>query len=265
MRPRTVLLAVFSLQLITVGGMLLLGSWEQYGTARGTRPEPQVIPLRDLMRDGYGDNRHVKITGCALGPRYVYLEKDWRWQEVWIPLFPVDDGPGNGMPGGQNLWVLVRSTRPQRQQDLQLLLQDASVQGVLVRGASGVGVYEKVELQELYPQLDWSRCLLLNEGRVPMRESTTVGLLVASVSVLGLGGVLFAAWGIFCFHSWLKDYRKRRRLLAAAAWSKRPSGAGPLRASAPGSGGGPRPLEIRPADEGTRPPTDASPVQEDGP
>jgi hypothetical protein len=226
MRLRAILLGFFGASLLTLSGLLLLGSWGAYRTAQGTSPEPQIIPLRDLSATGYGDNRHVKVTGCALGHRYVAAQRNWAWEHVSVPLVPVDDDPGDAVPAVKNFWVVLVSSRPRRESDLKSLLQQSSVQGVVWRDRSMIELSEQNELRRLYPGLDWSKCLVLQEGVVPMKESTALAFLASSAGMVVLTGLIFWIWLIFCFAPWLEGYQARDRLLTAAARAERRRRAG---------------------------------------
>jgi hypothetical protein len=234
MRPREFLPAVFGLQLVTVGGLLLLYAWGEYRTAYQALPEPQVIRLRDLVSKGYRDNRHVKVIDCKLGRSYVFVQSNGTLQEVCVPLFPAAEHEDARGPGGTR-WLILRTTRLWRVRDVEGLVQDSSVRGVVSAESSIVGREEKAKLKAAYPGLDWSNCLVLEEGRVPMKEGTALVLLVSSGGVVALGGLLFAGWCLFCFRPWLKDYRKRTKLLRAAADSERRARRGRRPAAAPRS------------------------------
>jgi hypothetical protein len=220
MRPAAIILGLVGPALITVGGFCVVAFWNQYLTALGTRPEPQVIRLRDLSHLGYSDNRHVKVTGCALGRNYVAFRRNGLWAGVGIPLVPADGDPGGAVPGGQGRWVVLWSDRPRSASDVKLLLRESSVQGVL-RDPSWVPLSVRLELQRQYPGLDWSNCVVLDEGRVPMRETTASGFLAASAATTVLGGLVFLPWCLFCLRPWLKGYLARQRLLTAAAQARR--------------------------------------------
>jgi hypothetical protein len=258
MRLGVFLIGLASSSLLSIGGVLLVRSWNVYQLARGTSPEPQVIRLRDLSDAGYGDNRHVKVTDCALGRGYVVFYREWSWVKVCIPLVPADD-PGRARPGTRQVWVVLVSNRLLPESDLKSLLQQSSVQGVVSREASLVGLSEQRELQRLYPGLNWSNCLVLEEGRVPMKESTVFKILVASASMAVVGGLVFAPWCLFCLGPWLKGALARDRLLAAAARAERRARRPP---AAPKSGqlSGPQPRQ--PAGEAIRPPLDDHVVEE---
>ena len=103
MRLRAILLGFFGAALLTLSGLLLLGSWVAYRTAQGTSPEPQIISLRDLSAAGYGDNRHVKVTGCALARRYGRGGSFWK-AHPRLPYEPITDYEVWNEPNFGRLW-----------------------------------------------------------------------------------------------------------------------------------------------------------------
>lgn len=86
-----------------------------------SRP-PQEITLAALLQNGPGQNRHVTLTEYEPGG-YTYEEKDGRWTEAWVALFP------KGAPR-REIQAVVSSRTVHSDDELDQLLRPGKLTGI---------------------------------------------------------------------------------------------------------------------------------------
>jgi hypothetical protein len=111
------------------------------------------------------------------------------WTAVHLALLPTVNGqpPPDARP--VRVQMVLRTTSPQSDADVEALLSKGKLRGIVSRGVDDSKVADS--LRKLHPQTDFQRCLLLEESRRP-RRFIVYGTLLA-IGILGLIG-LPAAW-----------------------------------------------------------------------
>jgi hypothetical protein len=67
--------------------LFILASDEQSVLSSGL-PAADTIPLRDLITEGPGKNKHIELVDSYIGKQYIYARKMVEFKEVYLPLFP---------------------------------------------------------------------------------------------------------------------------------------------------------------------------------
>lgn len=212
-RPETLGLVAFLA--LVFGGILLWLGWVPWCEYLSSEPEPQTLSLRRLQEQGYGNNRHVRVTDFAfcdghvladdggLGKRYQLYFK-----QIWVPIVPLElrtrkGGRGETVPVPRKVLALVytddtnfrvpEDLAPERAK-IRLAVQRLSRghreekgwQGLVVTGLKPLTQEERERLLELAPDTDVDSVLLLRFG--PPEASQVLSMMGG-----GLGLALFGA------------------------------------------------------------------------
>jgi hypothetical protein len=181
---------------------LFMDPWITY---QNFSPTPRTIPLQELIDQGRGVNRNVQVTGFQFGEGSVYITKNNKWETVYVPLIPMDDH----LPGerknqlDREIVVFLKSTRIKDRNDLEQLARQPAIQGLIIEH----DLSEKNTLKPHFPGVDYSKCIILDEGRQPPSEMLVYGILGGGTGAIAFGGVLAVAASIFL----LIHYRRRQR------------------------------------------------------
>jgi hypothetical protein len=193
------------------GGLALYLAWDPWREYATSSQEPQSITLQDLLRNGYGDNRHVWITDFVFCDRYFQADdplneelSKTRW--IWIPVVPDEAGGiarlGAAAPTPRKVQILLRKTdtghrnpwldaEPQPRmaeaanRHLRQRLEAEGWRGRVRNGLQTLTDEENRRLRELAPDTDVDAVLLIDTGPVP-RAAEVFGLLGA-----GAGWIVF--------------------------------------------------------------------------
>src|SRR5690242_6917306 len=250
---RAVLSLLFGCIMVIFGGMLSYSFWKQSQLAAEAEEQPQEISLRDLCTKGFRPNRHVTVTGVAVGGHGVSTQ-----HSTFIPLFPADnpqpagEGPGTRRPGA----VLMVSDLAA----FEARAQRTGVQGLVLNGVIDLVPDDDRAARMACAPTPFADCPLIEEGRRPYRPGTANALLVTFLAVTGLGGVGVIAGNILWIGPLVKARRVRRQLGAALGGST--SREGVPAPSGEGTAIRSDPSEHNPAADRVRP-TDGSGVRKD--
>jgi hypothetical protein len=193
--------------------------WREWPLLTEAAEPPQEVTLRQLLDQGFGTNRYVRVKGFRFCAGEV-VEKEIRIGQLparylWLPLVPEQEaGAPEGRPpaprrlaavacaieleqlapgipapgGGKNVRDVVRRAEERK-----------GYEGVVVDGRSGLPSGVRSQLAALAPDTDFGRLLVLDRRVKPASAGFVYGLLgggAGAVSVgLALLGVAFA-WAV---------------------------------------------------------------------
>jgi hypothetical protein len=181
---------------MTVGGVLVafmgLQEWYAFRDARAT---PEEISLSALIARGTEGNAHVMLKDFELCDNLVYETEGTAtsWNKVWVPVVPSQGGGGGrpAIPGvappklqPQQIQALIFSIRIRNPQELEQRCNVPRLQALVTNKLFGLGSEERKHLEQSYPGTDFSRCLIIQEGREPPGP-------VKVLTMCGIGSVLF--------------------------------------------------------------------------
>jgi hypothetical protein len=191
----------------------------------GASDQPQAITLQQLIDRGPEGNPHVLVSGLSYCEDFVYEYEgnENRWNCVWIPVVPAGQAPlalpelprlpfgGNqplvlqGRPS--QIRAIVMTGKVRNQNDFNSFRNQPAVKGMVTNLVQSVSGERKKLLDEGYPGTDWSRCIIIQEGRGPWSMTSILAM-------MGVGLLLFfGGIGLF-IAGWRADHRKpapRRR------------------------------------------------------
>jgi hypothetical protein len=209
-------LAVVGFVLMTLGGIAGYLGWQEWRVFAESDATPQDINLEDLLQNGHGTNRHVRLKEFRFCDRHATEKtgKSARIKTSWFPVVPVD---GQAVKkGGVTPSVPPRLTaivsylslgdpdgaalRPGQEPLEARMRRDKEAKGydcVVVTGIKRLQPEVRDQLTELAPQTDWSEVIVLKWGK-PASPGTVYGCLGGGAAgfVLGLlclGVVYFRA------------------------------------------------------------------------
>jgi hypothetical protein len=181
-----VLCLAVALGLGMVGGVLVIyGTTEYWNEYQTTEAVPQVLTLGQLVEKGPGDNAYVQIRDWDLAEGTFFLSKNYEWETVYIPLqLPVDREDEVGRSSRSRVCAFYKTTRVKDQNDLDRLLQQPSLQGVIVDRLS-----DHNTLKPHFPQADSARWVII-EDRQPPAKWKLFASLGSGLAILLLGGLV---------------------------------------------------------------------------
>jgi 8-oxo-dGTP pyrophosphatase MutT (NUDIX family) len=213
------LLAFVGVLLMFAGGMFGSLVWHDWRVFAESEPVDQEITLEDLLANGFGNNRHVRLTRFRFCDREAEDKpgKHVKTREHWIPVVPIDgrDVKQAGLPppvpprvkavaayltlgrpvGGQQMEARLRRAR-----------EEAGYEGTVVTGIKKLKPEVRQQLLELGPQTDLDDVVVLHWGS-PGSPERVYGFLAVGgagllLGLLCLGVVYLRAWRVVVVHGW---------------------------------------------------------------
>jgi hypothetical protein len=203
--------------IMVIGGIVIIfHAIQNMRLASASSSQPQQLTLKQLIANGPGNNNHVIVTDFTPAANYVYRYQKGkyevvsnpetkRWTEVWVPLVvetnaapqPPGFNPGGFVPGGigprpSAVQVVVRleGTHDKIGVD-QWCNSKRQVQGMVVNLTESLDSKTEELLKEAYPATDFSRLLIIHEGRKPTTASTVLLEVCGGTVMIVLGGLWF--------------------------------------------------------------------------
>ncbi len=197
--------------------LVVIGSRENI-LARSSTTQPWTISLQELIDSGPGGNVHVLVTDVAPARNFIFtarvsasekasgVSSDKPWESVYVPLLPLTPDMRNRMAQGEDVWpqvesstirVIMLSRTAKNQRDLQRIFATGEVKGTLVNSIDKIDPQAEKLLRQKYPATDFSRLLILEEGRTPSSKAGAAGMVVGGIALGALAAVLFLIGLIF--------------------------------------------------------------------
>jgi hypothetical protein len=209
--------------LIFVGGLGLYIFWSAWPLYSTTAAEPQEIRLADLLANGPGGNRHVRVTGCRFCPEGVVAEekpaKGTPGKIVvlkWFALVPAEEAPRQGPPPVPRRVRAVASETFIRDDPatvkpaavridqgaldrLHLAYREKNgVQGIVNGARQALSAETREKLAALAPDTDFDELLVLEERLPPdgarLRQILGWGVGLSAAGFLGLAAFFVLGW-----------------------------------------------------------------------
>ena len=179
-----------------------LGYWsvKEWRLSRSSSAAPEEITLRALIARGPRGNPNIILTEFVICPNMVYEKGQYghNWTKVWVPVLPEDEGIAQIQQGPNtitNFQALIYSTHAENELELSTKLDQPKLRAMVTNGLRSLGSEEKKLLAQGYPNTDFSKCLIIEEGREPA-GSVKVVLLTSGSGVAGLAGTILLILGL---------------------------------------------------------------------
>jgi hypothetical protein len=193
--------------------------WSEYKLGAKSTPEPVEVNLAKLEQGEKVDNNHLKIgEHYACYWSMVYSYKQGRFAPnpdanttIQYAFYPIVS-PSNPdvqllepllkkhgdlskvpdteeVPLPKHFVVLVKTTRYKTvgaipKQEIQKV---PSIQGLVINEVSSLSSEEKKLIQEEFPDIDFNRVLILEDGRKPSSTGQAIAFMVIGGGILALG------------------------------------------------------------------------------
>jgi hypothetical protein len=210
------LLAFAGVLLLFAGGMIGYLGWHDWRVFAESEAVPQEIALEDLLANGFGSNRHVRLTRFRFCDRQAVEKpgKDARARELWIPVVPIGrdvkkTGPAPSVPVRvKAVAAYLTLGRPDGQAPLEARMRQAKeetgYEGTVVTGIKKLTPEVRQQLIELGPQTDLAEVVVL-DWRLPGSAQRVYGFLGVGgaglfLGLLCLGIVYLRAWKVVSLH-----------------------------------------------------------------
>ena len=175
--------------LLILGGVLIYFGIKEWMMASSASEQPESIALRDLIARGRAGNPHVVVTDFEVGdnPVCFYTTNKESFVDVWIPVVPRGGAaiPNRAIP------ALIMSKRARTKADLDRLCAQPSIQGMV----SDIWLNDKrkLKLRESLRDIDFSRCIIIEDGRQPAGPLRVIAFLGGGLAALTVGlGLIFS-------------------------------------------------------------------------
>jgi hypothetical protein len=159
--------------------------------------QPEQISLQDLIARGPEGNGHVLLTQFVLCADMVQQTegKKSEWTGVWIPIIPIEEADPRAAdpPTPRNIKALIFSTNIRNEAGIRNRLAKPQVQALVTNRISSLADDTRKLLRQRYPQTDFDRCLIIQEGRQPFSRGIVFFLGGGTFVALCLGIYLLLA------------------------------------------------------------------------
>jgi hypothetical protein len=203
----------FGIGLAVVGVVLLIWGGMEWKLASASSAQPETTSLKQLIARGPNGNANIVLTDFHLCQNIVVTTRGSTWENVWIPVVPVDEVPP-GVPDLQpsRVRALIFSIKVRNEADIARRCDQPRLPALVTNKITSLGSKEKQLLEQKYPGTDWSTCLIIQEGREPFSRAT-LGLLLGGggLSAVAGAGLLILSFVQSRNETASRPKRKKRR------------------------------------------------------
>jgi len=117
-----------------------------------------------------------------------------QWHQIWIPVVPGGGRDLHDAIADEDIRAIVRSNRVRDSWDVERLAGEPRLHGMVTNRVDSLNRDEIELLDESYPGTDFSKCLIIQEGRKPADKRHTMFFLSGAAFLL-VTGVCLALFG----------------------------------------------------------------------
>lgn len=193
-------LLVGAIMAVVVGGILFVVGLQERKLAATASQVPEEITLKDLIARGPNGNPNIILKDFVLCENFVYKTRGPVWEAAWVPAIPREAMPPGQKQGGRPAAVqaIIFTINASSEQDLFQRCGQARLPALVTNGLVSLGSQEQALLQQSYPGTDFTRCLIIQEGREPAGVIKQVVMIggggLLTLIGLGLGGFMGVQW-----------------------------------------------------------------------
>jgi hypothetical protein len=205
--------------LLTLGiGLPVLGflfaraGFKEQDIAQASSQAPETISLSELTARGPDGNANIVLTDYVpLKYHVVKRGKRGRWDGAWVPVVPKDAPAADGA-SPRAVKAVVYSDKGSNPEEIFQRLSNPRLPGMVSNRILIPDDGVKEQLQQQYPQTDFSTCVYIHEGREPASEQTSMLLICGGIAAVLIGiGSLGRALLVWRKNATREARRKRRR------------------------------------------------------
>jgi hypothetical protein len=181
--------------LIVIGVILAVVGFQERGLAATASQTPEEISLKDLIARGPDGNPNIILTDFVLCDNYVYETRNGGWQNAWVPAVPKEN-PNQGRGGKPtSVQALIFTINARSEADLYQRCGSPKLRALVTNRIVKLGSQERDLLAKEYPGTDFSKCLIIQEGREPA-GTTKLLLMIGGGSLAALLGLGLVGTGL---------------------------------------------------------------------
>jgi hypothetical protein len=186
--------------LLVACGVLGYLSVKEWRLSRSSSATPEEITLKALVARGPHGNPNIILTEYFPCPNFVCQEGKYGkdWTTVWVPVLPLDQAVVQ-LPQGpntiSNFQAIIISTNAKNEAEMTARLVQPKLRSMVMNELRSLGSEEKKLLAQNYPNTDFSKCLIIEEGREPAGSGKLL-LMAGGGGLAGVGGVVVLVLGI---------------------------------------------------------------------
>jgi hypothetical protein len=186
--------------LLVLCGVLGFMGVREWGLSRSSSSVPEEITLKALIARGPRGNPNIVLTEFIPCANFVYEsgKHGESWTKVWVPALPLEQGIAQLKQGPNTVTdfqAIIISTSAKNEAEMNARLLQPRLRAMVMNEIHSLGSEEKKLLAQSYPNTDFSKCLIIEEGREPYGSGKL--LLMGGRSVLaGIAGGVVLVLGI---------------------------------------------------------------------
>ena len=224
------ILGVVGSLLMILGGLAGYLGWQEWQVFAESEASPQEITLQDLLQNGFGKNRYVRIKEFRFCDQHATERgsKESKIKTLWFPVVPQDDqavkkdGPAPPVPTrvtavastisvGDVNGVPLRAGREPIEVRMRRDKEAKGYECTVVTGIKKLKPEVREKLLELAPQTDLSEVVVLHFGK-----PASTGIVYGAFG----GGAAAFVLGLFCV---VVVYFRARRVVGSEGWQPEPA------------------------------------------
>ena len=197
----------FAIAFVVGGAILAFFGYNENKLASAADAQPQDITVAELIENGIGDNAHIRLGDFWLLDTQSVVEyegtDDTKYTKIWSPVITSDDAyveeyiafmDSDALtppPYNDTVHVVLYSESINDDNDFYNLLQEETVQGLIINEIETISGEELSLLRQSLPGLDPDKVLVLEHNRKPKSAGTTMLMMVGGVLLMLAGPGLF--------------------------------------------------------------------------
>src|SRR5688572_27730328 len=167
--------------------LFIRGGLKERDIARASAQAPETIALDKLIARGPEGNANIVLTDYVpLKFHVVKRGRRGRWDGAWVPVVPKDAAPADG-GSPRAVKAVVYSDKGSTPEEIFQRLTRPQLPGMVSNRILTPDDSVKEQLQEQYPQTDFSTCVYIHEGREPASESKSALMIYGGSGAVLLG------------------------------------------------------------------------------
>jgi hypothetical protein len=187
-----------------IGLLVLSGVFGYYGlkewrVSRAASSTPEEITLKALIDRGPHGNPNIILTEFFPADNMVCQERKYSkdWEQVWVPIMPLDSAFNAEKTGVRptNVEAILVTTHARNESELRERLDQPKLPALVTNELRSLGSKEKGLLSQSYPNTNFDKCLIIEEGREPASSSKLL-LLCGGAGLAGVVGAVLLVLGL---------------------------------------------------------------------
>jgi hypothetical protein len=181
-----------------LGGLFAWYGIKERNIASASSETPETIALSKLIARGPEGNANIILTDYVpTTPHVIQRGRRGRYSGVWIPVVPKDSKQPNAAAAPK---VFVYSSEAGDPEEAYERLSNPQLPGMVSNKILTPNSGAMDDLEEQFPQTDFSTCIFIHEGREPASAEKSALMFIGGVAAIVIG-----LWSLgLCLYLWQK-------------------------------------------------------------